>query len=210
MGLYFANSPSSCCAQRARFAFYVLATIPFLIPAAALGTAYLTLVSSTAALEWLFGTLYLVVLVNVVIHFGLGLQVGTAAINQVNRSQESAAFASGASTWRSLRSIVLPLTKSSLLAGWIVIFAFVAKEVDTIMFLYPPLSVGSTVSLNSLLHSPPLMFLAFTYLNANDPSLYAQGNFMLAVFTIVIMGIIVLASRLGAVRIDELFIGGRA
>ena len=191
------------------FLIYLLAVVPFLVPAAALGTAYLTAVTSTAALQWLFGTIYLVILVNVVIHFGLGLQVGTAAINQVNASQEEAAFASGASVWRTLRRVVLPLTSSSLLAGWIVIFAFVTKEVDTLMFLYPPLSVGSGLTLNSVLHSPPLMFLAFTYLNANDPSLYAQGNFMLAVFTVVIMGIILLASRLGGARIDELFVGGQ-
>lgn len=190
-------------------ALYAMATIPFLIPAAALGTAYLAIVTSTAALQWFYGTLYLVILVNIVIHFGLGLQIGTAAINQLNRSQEAAAFASGASVWRTFRSVVLPLTRSSLLAGWMVIFAFVAKEVDTIIFLYPPLTVGSTLSLNSLLHAPPLMFLAFSYLNAGDSSLYAQGNFMLAVFTLIIMGVIVLASRVARARIDELFIGGQ-
>ncbi len=191
------------------FSLYLLATIPFLIPAAALGTAYLTIVTSTVALQWLYGTLFLVILVNIVIHFGLGLQIGTAAISQVNRSQEAAAFASGASVWRTFTKVVLPLTRSSLLAGWIVIFAFVAKEVDTIIFLYPPLSVGSTLTLNSFLHSPPLMFLAFSYLNASDSSLYAQGNFMLAIFTLIIMGVIILASRVAGTRIDELFIGGQ-
>ncbi len=89
------------------------------------------------------------------------------------------------------------------------IFAFVAKEVDTIIFLYPPLSVSSTLTLNSFLHSPPLMFLAFSYLNASDSSLYAQGNFMLAIFTLIIMAVIVLASRMAGTRIDELFIGGQ-
>jgi iron(III) transport system permease protein len=60
----------------------------------------------------------------------------STAISSVHAELESAARVFGASRLRVLREVTIPLMKSALLAGWILIFTPAVKELSASIFLY--------------------------------------------------------------------------
>jgi len=198
---------------------YILSISPFIFPGVSLGIAYLSFITSSLkifnislSLQFLYGSLILVIIVNSVINLAFGIQIGTSSISQIDESLEESAKLFGASLLKLLRFIVSPILKNSIVSSWILIFIFAVKEVDTLMFLYSPLSNFDKLSLDSLFQSPPIMYTIFNLINSQIDELhYLQGSFILASFSIILLLLIIIFIKFSNVRVDELFndYGGR-
>ena len=125
-----------------------LVFIPYLIPSIAFGAMYLSMFSAPKSfdigrwnVEWfpsLYGTFALLVLISVVKNLPFSSRSGTANMMQIGVELEEAAQVSGAGFFRRMRKIILPLSKSGFLSGFLLIFINVMKELDLIIILVTP------------------------------------------------------------------------
>ena len=116
-----------------------LVFIPYLIPSIAFGAIYLGMFSvQNGIIPSLYGTFALVVLVSVVKHFPFASRSGMANMMQISYELEEAADIAGASFWQRQMKIVLPLSKNGFLAGMMLVFITIAKELDVIALLMTP------------------------------------------------------------------------
>lgn len=116
-----------------------LVFIPYLIPSVAFGAIFLGMFSVPHGfIPSLYGTFTLVVLVSVVKHFPFASRSGMANMMQISTELEEAADIAGASFWRRIATIVLPLSKNGFLSGMILVFITIAKELDVIALLMTP------------------------------------------------------------------------
>ncbi len=128
-----------------------LVFIPYLMPAIAFAAIYLAMFSVP---RWfvpsLYGTFTLLVLASVVKHFPFASRAGTANMLQISVELEEAADIAGASFFRRMRSIIIPLAKQGFMSGFMLVFISIAKELDLIILLMTP-------------KNRTLSYLAYTY-----------------------------------------------
>jgi iron(III) transport system permease protein len=86
----------------------------------------------------LYGTFAILVLTSVVKHFPFASRAGTANMMQISTELEEAAEVAGASFWRRMASIIIPLAKQGFLSGFMLVFISIAKELDLIIMLQTP------------------------------------------------------------------------
>jgi iron(III) transport system permease protein len=116
-----------------------IAFIPFLLPAIAFGAMYLTMFAeSHGPLPALYGTFTLLVLISVVNRLPYSVRTGASAVIQLGQSLEEAAEIQGASWWQRFRRIIFPLTTSGVVAGMMVSFVGVMRELTLIILLITP------------------------------------------------------------------------
>jgi iron(III) transport system permease protein len=107
--------------------------LPFVIPSIAFGAIYLSMFAST-----LYGTFALIVLVSVVSHLPYSSRTGSASIMQIGGELEEAAVMAGASWWTRFRRIILPMSVSGLLSGFLLTFITTMRELALIILLVTP------------------------------------------------------------------------
>jgi iron(III) transport system permease protein len=107
--------------------------LPFVIPSIAFGAIYLTMFAST-----LYGTFALLVLVSVVSHLPYSSRTGSSSIMQIGGELEEAAVVAGASWWTRFRRIILPMSMSGLLSGFLLTFITTMRELALIILLVTP------------------------------------------------------------------------
>lgn len=130
-----------------------LVFIPYLMPGVAFGAIYFAMFSQPrlgGLIPSLYGTFTLIVLVSVVKHFPFASRSGTASMMQISTELEEAAEIAGASFWRRIKSIIIPLAKNGFVSGFILVFISITKELDLISVLMTP-------------SNRTLPFLAFEY-----------------------------------------------
>jgi iron(III) transport system permease protein len=116
-----------------------IAFIPFLLPSIAFGAMYLTMFAeSHGPLPALYGTFTLLVLVSVVNRLPYSVRTGASAVIQLGQSLEEAAEIQGASWWQRFRRIIFPLTTSGVVAGMMVSFVGIMRELTLIILLITP------------------------------------------------------------------------
>jgi len=116
-----------------------LVFVPYLIPSIAFGAIFLGMFSvKRGIIPSLYGTFALVVLVSVVKHFPFASRSGMANMMQISVELEEAADIAGASFWRRIWKIVLPLSKNGFMSGMMLVFITIAKELDVIALLMTP------------------------------------------------------------------------
>jgi iron(III) transport system permease protein len=116
-----------------------LVFVPYLIPSVAFGAIFLGMFSVPHGfIPSLYGTFTLVVLVSVVKHFPFASRSGMSNMMQISTELEEAADIAGASFWRRIFKIVLPLSKNGFLSGMMLVFITIAKELDVIALLMTP------------------------------------------------------------------------
>ena len=98
----------------------------------------------------LYGTFTLIVLTSVVKHFPFASKSGTANMLSISVELEEAADIAGASFWKRMASIIVPLAKNGFISGFMLTFISIAKELDLIIIMMTPTT--RTMS-----------YLAFTY-----------------------------------------------
>ena len=92
----------------------------------------------------------LIVLTSVVKHFPFASKSGTANMLSISVELEEAADIAGASFWKRMSSIIVPLAKNGFISGFMLTFISIAKELDLIIIMMTPTT--QTMS-----------YLAFTY-----------------------------------------------
>ena len=98
----------------------------------------------------LYGTFTLIVLTSVVKHFPFASKSGTANMLSISVELEEAADIAGASFWKRMSSIIVPLAKNGFISGFMLTFISIAKELDLVIIMMTP----STQTMS---------YLAFTY-----------------------------------------------
>lgn len=123
-----------------------LAFLPYLIPGIAFGAIYLGMFAqSMGPIPALYGTFWLLVLVSVVKHLPFSSRSGTAAIMQVGSELEEAATIAGASWLTRFRRVILPLTTSGLVSGFLLTFITTMRELSLIILLVTPATRTLTI-----------------------------------------------------------------
>ncbi|MGH7774365.1 MAG: ABC transporter permease [Candidatus Binatia bacterium] len=113
--------------------------VPFLFPAIALGAMYLSLFAvQRGPIPPLYGTFALLVLIAVVDKLPYTTRTGSSAVTQIGQELEEAAEIQGASWLGRFWHIVLPLATSGLMAGMMVSFVSIMRELSLIIFIITP------------------------------------------------------------------------
>lgn len=133
-----------------------LVFVPYLMSGVAFSTMYFSMFSvphsifGIPILPSLYGTFTLIVLTSVVKHFPFASRSGTANMLSISVELEEAADIAGASFWKRMASIIVPLAKNGFISGLMLVFISIAKELDLIIIMMTPTT--RTMS-----------YLAFTY-----------------------------------------------
>ena len=127
--------------------------VPYLMSGIAFSTMYFSMFSRPhlgGLMPSLYGTFTLIVLTSVVKHFPFASKSGTANMLSISVELEEAADIAGASFWKRMSSIIVPLAKNGFISGFMLSFISIAKELDLIIIMMTPTT--QTMS-----------YLAFTY-----------------------------------------------
>ena len=127
--------------------------VPYLMSGIAFSTMYFSMFSRPhlgGLMPSLYGTFTLIVLTSVVKHFPFASKSGTANMLSISVELEEAADIAGASFWKRMSSIIVPLAKNGFISGFMLTFISIAKELDLIIIMMTPTT--QTMS-----------YLAFTY-----------------------------------------------
>ncbi len=84
----------------------------------------------------IYGTLWILLIAYVTHYLPFGVRAGTGALRQLHVELEDAARMSGASWGKAMRWIVLPLTRPTLIATWMLLFILAMQEVSSSILLY--------------------------------------------------------------------------
>ena len=115
--------------------------VPYLMSGIAFSTMYFSMFSRPhlgGLLPSLYGTFTLIVLTSVVKHFPFASKSGTANMLSISRELEEAADIAGASFWKRMSSIIVPLAKNGFISGFMLTFISIAKELDLIIIMMTP------------------------------------------------------------------------
>lgn len=196
-----------------KLATYGLSLVSFVLPGVALGVAYLLLVSRplpvpglSLNLRFLYGSIFLVIVVTTVRNLPFGVQSCASSLVQIDDSLVEAGYLNNANFPGVFRRILVPLVRRSLVASWMLMFIFAVKELDVIMFLYSPQPfTQGTFSVSSIADAPPIMYQIFYMLNApQSPELYSRAAALLIIVSGVILVGVLTAKRLTAVDLNQL------
>jgi iron(III) transport system permease protein len=147
--------------------------IPFLLPSIAFGAMYLTMFAeSHGPIPALYGTFTLLVLISVVNRLPYSMRTGASAVTQLGQSLEEAAELQGASWLQRFRRIVVPLSMSGVVAGMMVSFVGVMRELTLIILLITP-------------DTRVLMTVGFRYAEEGQPQLSNALVMIVTVLTII-------------------------
>ena len=127
--------------------------VPYLMSGIAFSTMYFSMFSRPhfgGLMPSLYGTFTLIVLTSVVKHFPFASKSGTANMLSISVELEEAADIAGASFWKRMASIIVPLAKNGFISGFMLTFISIAKELDLVIIMMTP----STQTMS---------YLAFTY-----------------------------------------------
>lgn len=126
----------------------VIVTLPLAFPGVVAGVVILYLV--LRYLQALYGTLLLLILVEAFAMITYGTRILNAALVQVHRELEEAAYIAGARQLKVLRTILVPLIVPSLFLGgfWMMMMTF--RNVTTALLFYSPQNVVLSVTIWNL------------------------------------------------------------
>jgi iron(III) transport system permease protein len=86
----------------------------------------------------LYGTIWAVLLAYLLVFLPLSYRSMSGVIVQIDRELEEAARVSGASWWRVMRTITIPLLRTGMTATWALLFMVSVREVSSSLFLAGP------------------------------------------------------------------------
>jgi iron(III) transport system permease protein len=84
----------------------------------------------------IYGTIGILLLAYVTHYLPFGVRAGSAALRQLHAELEDAARMTGATWSKTMRWIVLPLTRPTLIATWTLLFILAMQEVSSSILLY--------------------------------------------------------------------------
>ena len=162
-----------------------LVFVPYLMSGIAFSTMYFAMFSVPhlgGLIPSLYGTFTLIVLTSVVKHFPFASKSGTANMLTISVELEEAADIAGASFWKRMSSIIVPLAKNGFISGFMLTFISIAKELDLIIIMMTPTT--RTMS-----------YLAFTY---SQDGYNQMADAISVVVLLFILVCYIIANRFGA------------
>lgn len=113
--------------------------MPYLMPELPFAATYLVLFAHPLGpIPALYGTMALLIVVSVVKRLPYSSRTGISAIMQISKELEESAIMLGARWWRRFRKIVLPLGRSGFIAGFLLTFITIMRELSLIILLVTP------------------------------------------------------------------------
>lgn len=113
--------------------------LPYLMPELPFAATYLVLFAHPLGpIPALYGTMALLIVVSVVKRLPYSSRTGISAIMQISKELEESAIMLGARWWRRFRKIVLPLGRSGFIAGFLLTFITIMRELSLIILLVTP------------------------------------------------------------------------
>ena len=125
-----------------------LVTMPLVFPGLVLGVALLEI-----ALQLpipIYGTLWLIGIAFLIRYMPYGMRYTYTGVLQVHPELEQAAGVAGATTFQTLRRVVMPLLWPAIASGWLFIFLIAAKEMSLPLLLAGPNSQTVAVAMFDL------------------------------------------------------------
>ena len=114
-------------------------SLPYLVPCIAFGVLYLSLFTHRIGpIPALYGTFFLVALVCIAKNLPFTGRAGITAMLQIGSELEEASEIAGARWFTRFRRIILPLSIRGALAGFILVFITVMRELSLIILLVTP------------------------------------------------------------------------
>ncbi len=111
-----------------------LAFAPIAIPAVTMGVAFLWLYLTVPIP--VYGTIWILFLLYVARYTAVAMRIMSASMTQVNDELHEAAEVSGASWWRSFRTVTMPLLRPGMLAAWIFVLVHAYRELSASLIVY--------------------------------------------------------------------------
>jgi iron(III) transport system permease protein len=156
-----------------------LGTLPVAFPPLVFSVAAMITFLSIPALKSVYNTLYLPIIVLVVVFLPFALRLIGAAVLSIDDSLLESSRSCGASSWRSTRTIILPLLGTALIGAFTLVFVFSFEELGGIALITPPnlqLLPTYIYSLWSDGHLPTLYALNIITLLATTLALVLMGS----------------------------------
>jgi len=108
----------------------------------------------------LYGTMWILLAAYVGRYLPYGVQSTSSSLAQIHPELEESSLMSGASWPATFRFITIPLLRSGVLAGWILLFVSFLRELSASVLLYTPKQVVLSVALFDLWASGDIGYLA--------------------------------------------------
>jgi len=125
-----------------------LSTIPLTMSGPVIAVALLWAYISPPFM--LYGTLWILGIAYVTRYLPYGVRTVTGSLRQVSVELEHAAAVCGASRLAEFRDILFPLVRPGILAGWMLMFVSMMRELSASIFLYTPGTETTAVALFNL------------------------------------------------------------
>jgi iron(III) transport system permease protein len=119
----------------ARRAISFLSWLPFPVPGIVLGLGFLWFTFSVPVVRPLYGSVWLLIIVNVITTMTLGIQIFESALANLSKELEEASRVVGASWWRTFRQVVVPVLMPTMIVVGIIAFVFSARQIATVAML---------------------------------------------------------------------------
>jgi iron(III) transport system permease protein len=126
-----------------------LGMVPLAMPSMVLALGLLWSYVGLKALP-IYGTIWILLIAYVTHYLPFGVRSGSAALRQLHAELEDAARMTGASWAKTMRWIVLPLTRPTLIATWTLLFILAMQEVSSSILLYTSRTVVLSVAVFDL------------------------------------------------------------
>lgn len=156
-----------------------IGTLPIAFPPLVFSVAAMITFLSIPAIKSVYNTLYLPIIVLVVVFLPFALRVIGASVLSIDNSLLESSRSCGASTWRSVRTIILPLLGTALIGAFTLVFIFSFEELGGIALITPAnlqLLPTYIYSLWSTGHLPTLYALNIITLLATTLALVIMGG----------------------------------
>ncbi|MDJ0707973.1 MAG: iron ABC transporter permease [Leptolyngbyaceae cyanobacterium MO_188.B28] len=116
-----------------------LSYVPFFIPGIAFGAIYVAQFGRPIGpLPALYGTFLLLILSASIYNLPFTSQAGRSAMSQIAFELEEAASMAGARFWRRLANITLPLALRGIVAGAVLVFIKIVRDLSLVVLLVTP------------------------------------------------------------------------
>ncbi|MGN0907855.1 MAG: ABC transporter permease [Bullifex sp.] len=137
---------------RAKGFIEAVSMLAMAVPGTVLGVGYIRGFAGgifhTGAMQWLYGSAALLVIVFVIRSLPTGTRSGISALRQIDKSIEESAYDMGANSFQVFMTVTLPLIKDSFLSGLVTSFVRSITAISAVILLVTPQFLLITVQIN--------------------------------------------------------------
>ena len=126
-------------------ALELITSIPLAMPGPVMAVAMLW--AYAGAPFMLYGTLWILLLAYITHYIPYSVRTISGSLRQMSTELEQAAAICGAARAQAFRDVVFPLVRSGVLAGWLLMFVSMIRELSASIFLFVPGTQTVSVSL---------------------------------------------------------------